>query len=448
MSSARVVIVGGGFGGLATAAALARSAADVVLIDRENHHCFQPLLYQVATASLSPADVAWPIRSILRNQQNARVVMGEVVDLDVTNSVVRTAGSGEYSFDYLVIAAGATHSYFGHDDWAAYAPGLKRIEDATQIRSRMLAAFERAEIEADPLERERLMTFVVIGGGATGVEMAGAIADTAYSSLRQEFRQIDPSLARVILLEAAPRVLSSFPENLASYASKALQHRRVEVRTSSPVTACGAFGVMTPKGIIRAGTVIWAAGVRASPAARWIGAAQDLAGRLIVNPDLSVPHHPNIFAVGDTAAVRGQRVPGIAPAAKQMGKYVGELIARRIEGFTSGPDFAYRHYGDLATIGRKSAIVSIGRLQLSGFPAWVFWSVAHIYFLIGARNRAIVALDWLWEYITFRRGARLISGQDRLPHERPKMSAGEASQLVQAPRSTPEQFISHAQRQL
>jgi NADH dehydrogenase len=407
--SPRVVIVGGGFGGLATARALARSPVDVLVIDRQNHHCFQPLLYQVATASLSPADVAWPIRSILRRQKNARVVMGEVVGVDLGKRIVQTAGSGDYAFDYLVLAAGATHSYFGHDEWAAHAPGLKRIEDATDIRSRILRAFEQAEIAADESERERLMTFVVIGGGPTGVELAGSIADTAHFALCRDFRQINPSDARIMLVEAGPRILSAFPENLASYATAALKRLGVEVRTSSAVTACDSFGVTAGGGTIPAGTVIWAAGVKASPAARWIGATHDRAGRIIVNADLSVPGQPHIFAIGDTAAVQGQPIPGIAPAAKQMGEYVGRCIAKRVGGTGPVPDFAYRHYGDLATIGRKAAIVSIGRFQLTGFVAWVFWSVAHIYYLIGARNRAIVALDWLWEYVTFRRGARLIN---------------------------------------
>jgi NADH dehydrogenase len=407
--SARVVIIGGGFGGLAATRALARSPVDVTLIDRENHHCFQPLLYQVATASLSPADVAWPIRSVLRGQQNARVVMGEVVDVDTDRQVVRTASSGAYSFDYLVLASGSTHSYFGHDDWAAFAPGLKRVEDATEIRSRILRAFEQAEIEDNPAERARLMTFVVIGGGPTGVEMAGAIADTAHFSLAEDFRRINPSLARVMLLEAGPRLLSAFPDNLASYAVDALRRLGVDVRPATAVTGCDGFGVTTTSGAIAAATVVWAAGVKASGAARWVGAEHDRAGRVIVNADLSVPGRANIYAIGDTAAIAGQAVPGIAPAAKQMGQYVAKSIGRAVTGAQGPPDFHYKHYGDLATIGRKAAIVSLGRFRLKGFLAWLFWSAAHIYFLIGARNRAIVALDWLWEYVSFRRGARLIT---------------------------------------
>jgi NADH dehydrogenase len=296
------------------------------------------------------------------------------------------------------------------------------------------------------MERERLMTFVVIGGGPTGVEMAGAIAETAHSSLSRDFRQINPSLARIILVEGAQRILSAFAADLASYAEAALRRRGVEVRTSAPVTDCDTLGVTTPEGIIPAMTVIWAAGVKASPAARWIGTAEDRTGRVIVNADLSVPRHPNIFAIGDTAAVQGQRVPGIAPAAKQMGKYVGKVIVGRVKGSDSAGGFAYTHYGDLATIGRHSAIVSMGRLQLKGFSAWVFWSVAHIYFLIGARNRAIVALDWLWEYITFRRGARLINGNDPLPHTRSTAGAGlrpEFSRLDPSQGFTP-QFTSRA----
>src|SRR4051812_32394071 len=287
-SRPRVVIVGAGFGGIEAAMTLRRATVDVTLIDRENHHCFQPLLYQVATASLSPADVAWPIRSILRGQKNARVVMGEVVDVDTDRQVVRTASSGAYSFDYLVLASGSTHSYFGHDDWAAFAPGLKRVEDATEIRSRILRAFEQAEIEDNPAERARLMTFVVIGGGPTGVEMAGAIADTAHFSLAEDFRRINPSLARVMLLEAGPRLLSAFPDNLASYAVDALRRLGVDVRPATAVTGCDGFGVTTTSGAIAAATVVWAAGVKASGAARWVGAEHDRAGRVIVNADLSV----------------------------------------------------------------------------------------------------------------------------------------------------------------
>jgi NADH dehydrogenase len=335
--------------------------------------------------------------------------MGEVVAIDVPNQVVETASSHAYSFDYVVLAAGSAHSYFGHDGWTAYAPGLKRIEDATEIRSRILRAFEQAEIEGDPAELERLMTFVVIGGGPTGVEMAGAIADTAHFSLAEDFRHINPSLARVMLLEAAPRLLSTFPEELASYAANALRGLGVDVRCSTAVTGCEHFGVTTSGGMIRAATIVWAAGVKASDAARWIGAEHDRAGRIIVEPDLTVPGHANIYAIGDTATIRARAIPGVAPAAKQMGQYVAKVISRSVAGADRGPGFEYKHQGDLATIGRKAAIVSLGRFRLKGFLAWLFWSAAHIYFLIGARNRAIVALDWLWEYVSLRRGARLIN---------------------------------------
>jgi NADH dehydrogenase len=382
---------------------------EVTLIDRQNHHCFQPLLYQVATASLSPADVAWPIRSILSRQKNVRVVMGDVVDVKISKQVVETASSGAYSFDYLILATGSTHSYFAHEDWATYAPGLKRIEDATEIRSRILRAFEQAEIEENPAERERLMTFVVIGGGPTGVEMAGAIADTARFSLAEDFRHIKPSLAHVMLLEAGPRLLSSFPDDLASYAADALRRLGVDVRCSTAVMGCDSLGIATTGGLIPAATIVWAAGVKASPAARWIGADRDSAGRVIVSAYLSVSGHPNIYAIGDTATIVTQSIPGIAPAAKQMGLYVAKAIGRAIAGADRGLKFEYRHQGDLATIGRKAAIVSLGRFRLKGFSAWLFWSAVHIYFLIGARNRAIVALDWLWEYVSLRRGARLIN---------------------------------------
>lgn len=412
MDQPHVIIVGGGFGGLEAAKALARAPVQVTLIDRQNHHCFQPLLYQVATAALSPADVAWPIRSILSRQANARVVMGEVTGVELTEARVLTSSMPPLRFDFLVLATGATHSYFGHEEWAPMAPGLKRIEDATEIRRRLLLAFEKAEIESDLARRAQQLSFVIIGAGPTGVELAGAIAEVAHHTLSRDFRRIDPGSARIILVEAGPRILSAFPEKLGDYARRSLERMGVTVRTETAIVACDADGVATAAGErISAATLIWAAGVRASPAAQWTGTPADRAGRVQVKPDLSIPGHPNVFAVGDTASVQwteGKAVPGIAPAAKQMGRYVGALISAELAERADRTPFSYRHHGDLATIGRRSAIVAMRRLRLTGWFAWVFWSVAHIYFLIGVRNRLKVAVDWLWEYITFQRGARII----------------------------------------
>jgi NADH:quinone reductase (non-electrogenic) len=407
----KVVIIGAGFGGLEAAKALKRAAADVIVIDRHNHHCFQPLLYQVATAALSPADIAWPIRHILRPQRNATVLMEEVQGIDPEKKVLHTQ-YGEITYDYLVIATGATHSYFGHDEWSKFAPGLKRIEDATRIRRSILIAFERAELTQDQEQQRRLLTFVIVGGGATGVEMAGAIADVAGQTLAADFRRIDPRSARIVLVEAGPRLLPTFPPSLSDYARRTLTRSGVEVRTDTLVTNCDANGVDRKNGRIDAGTVIWAAGIAPSPAARWLNAEADRAGRVKVGPDLSVPGRPEIFVIGDTAAVvdsKGQPVPGIAPAAKQMGKYVGKLISARIAGRERQKPFRYMHLGELATIGRRAAVVKFGALELKGFLGWLFWSLAHIYFLIGLRNRFVVAFNWFWDYITFQRGARLIT---------------------------------------
>ena len=406
----KVVIVGAGFGGIEAAAALSRVAVDVIVLDRQNHHCFQPLLYQVATAALSPAEIAWPIRHMLRQQRNATVFMAEVEAIDLAGRFVVTS-AGPISYDFLVIATGATHSYFGHDDWAKFAPGLKRIEDATRIRRSILLAFERAELTGNDAERQRLLTFVIVGGGATGVEMAGAIAEIARQTLANDFRRIDPRNSRIILLEAGPRVIPTLPEDLSRYAERALTRMGVDVRTSTRVIGCDAGGVDVDHGRIDASTTIWAAGVVASPAASWLGAAHDRAGRVLVGPDLSVPDHPEVFVIGDAAAVHddnGEPVPGVAPAAKQMGHYVGRLIAARLAG-KSLPPFRYRNLGELATIGRRAAVVKFGRLHLKGFIGWLFWSLAHIYFLIGVKNRFIVAFTWLWDYLTFQRGARLIT---------------------------------------
>jgi NADH dehydrogenase len=405
----RVVIIGAGFGGLEAAKALARAPVDLTLVDRQNHHCFQPLLYQVATAALSPADVAWPIRHILRKQENATVLMAEVRGIDTDQRLVH-ADSITLPYDYLVVATGAMHSYFGHDEWAEVAPGLKRIEDATRIRRHILIAFERAELAADESERRPLLTFVIVGGGATGVEMAGAIAEVARKSLAKDFRRIDPKVARIILVEAGPRVMPTFPEKLSSYVVRTLIKKGVEVMTGARVMRCDERGVDLEHGRIDAATIIWAAGVMASPAANWLNAERDRAGRVKVRADLSLPGHPQVFVIGDTADVMDQPgIPGIAPAAKQMGGYVGRLIAARVAGSPPLPPFRYHHLGDLATIGRQAAVVKLGRLELKGFIGWLFWSMVHIYFLIGVRDRFIVAFTWFWDYITFQRGARLIT---------------------------------------
>ena len=409
-----VVIVGAGFGGLEAAKTLKHAPAELIVIDRQNHHCFQPLLYQVATAALSPADVAWPTRHILRDQPNTTVLMEEVIGIDVERKLLRT-NFGEIAYDYLVLATGATHAYFGHDEWAAYAPGLKRIEDATRIRRSILIAFEQAELIADTEERRRLLTFVIIGGGATGVEMAGAIAEIARQTLAADFRRIDPRSARIVLIEAGPRLLPAFPPEQSDFVRGALMRSGVDVKTDTRVTNCDARGVNIDGGRIDAGTLIWAAGVVASPAARWLGAEADRAGRVKVSPDLSLPGHPEIFVIGDTAAINerdGRLVPGMASAAKQMGKYVAKLITARVAGRPAPGPFRYAHLGELATIGRRAAVVKLGRLRLQGFVGWLFWAAVHIYFLIGVRNRFIVAFSWLWTYLTFQRGARLITEPD------------------------------------
>jgi NADH dehydrogenase len=414
----KVVIIGGGFAGLEAAKALARAPVDIILVDRQNHHCFQPLLYQVATAALSPADIAWPIRSILSRQENVRVLMAQVSAIDTAAKVVQ-AGSLSIPYDYLVLATGVMHSYFGHDEWSGVAPGLKNIEDARLIRGRFLLAFERAEITEDKSERRKLLTFVIVGGGPTGVEMAGSIAEVASRTLRSDFREIDPATSRIVLVEAGPRLLPAFPENLSRYATRALERMGVEVLLNTAVTGCDRNGVSFADGRIDSATVIWAAGVAASPAAGWIGAEHDRAGRIKVNSDLSIPGKPNIFVAGDLASAQdkaGRPLPGIAPAAKQMGRYIGRLIAARVAGRADPARFVYRHYGDLATIGRKAALVKLWRFQLTGFIGWLFWSVAHIYFLIGIRNRFVIAVTWLWSYVTFRRGARLISVPDQRAH--------------------------------
>ena len=407
----RVVIVGSGFGGLSVAKDLANAPLDVTLVDRNNHHLFQPLLYQVATAGLSPADIASPIRGILRGQRNAKIMLAEVSGVDVARKQVIADGR-RIDYDYLVLATGARHAYFGHDDWAVFAPGLKTIDDATYLRRRILLAFERAENEMDLDERRRLMTFVVVGGGPTGVEIAGAIAELAKRALASDFQSIDPLCAAIILVEAASRLLTPFDSSLSDAARRSLEQLGVEVRLGVAVNDCSCEGVRLGDEFIPARTVIWAAGVMASPAGRWLGAEVDRAGRVKVRADLSVPGHPDVFVIGDTAAVvgaDGTMLPGVAPVAKQEGQYVARALIARHQGRTAAA-FRYRDFGSLATVGRARAVAQFGKIRLSGFPAWVLWSIAHIYFLIGFRNRFVVALNWAWGYITFQRGSRLITG--------------------------------------
>jgi len=411
----RVVIIGAGFGGLSAAKALRDAACEVTVIDRRNYHLFQPLLYQVATAALSPAEIASPIRSILSRQKNARVLMARVAGIDAARKRVLLQNGREERFDYLVVATGARHAYFGQDQWEKFAPGLKKIDDATDIRRRILLAFERAEATDDPEARKALLTFAVIGGGATGVEMAGAIAELAHWALADEFRSIDPTQARIVLIEAGPRLLPAFPPDLGEHARKALTKLGVEVRLGRAVEQCDEAGVILGGERIQARSIVWGAGVQASPAAKWLAADKDRAGRVVVATDLSAPGHPDIFVIGDTAAVmdhKGKPVPGIAPAAKQMGAYAGRRIAARVAGKAEGGPFRYRHAGSLATIGRSAAIADFGWIKVTGWFAWWLWGVAHIYFLIDFRSRFIVALQWFWSYLTYRRGARLITGSE------------------------------------
>jgi len=441
MTDPRIVIVGAGFGGLSAAKALAGKPFDVTVIDRHNYHLFQPLLYQVATASLSPAEIASPIRAILQRAQNVNVMLGKVSGIDLERREVLAEGR-RIPYDSLVLATGAQHAYFGHGDWAAFAPGLKTIDDATYIRRRILLAFEKAETETDPAERARLLNFVIVGGGPTGVEMAGAIAELANRALAEDFRSIDPRSARIILVEAAPRLLTPFDPPLSEAARTSLEQLGVEVRLGTPVTALDAAGVAVGTERIEARTVIWGAGVIASPAGQWLGADTDRAGRVKVAPDLSVPGHPDIFVIGDTAAIddaNGNPLPGVAPVAKQQGNYIAALLIARRNGKTVAP-FRYRDLGSLATIGRKRAVIQMGRFKMKGFFAWVLWCVAHIYYLIGFRNRFVVAISWLWNYITFQRATRLITGMSGASMEALPLPEDEKEILRRAhdePRLTP-----------
>lgn len=408
-----VVIIGGGFAGLNAAKTLAKAPVRITLIDRQNHHLFQPLLYQVATAGLSAPAIAAPLRHILRRQRNVTVLMADVAAIDpIRREIVTDAGCIGYVF--LVVASGATHAYFGHDNWAVHAPGLKTLDDALAIRRELLTAFEQAERESDPATRQAWLTFAVVGAGPTGVELAGTLAEIARHTLRREFRRIDPAQARVLLLEAGPRILSAMPESLSDSARRQLERIGVDVRTGVPVGNIDAEGVQLGDERIATRTVLWAAGVAASPLGRLLGVPLDRAGRVLVEPDLSVPGHPEIFVAGDLASVSndGQPVPGVAPAAKQMGRHVAAQIRRRLAGEATQP-FRYKDQGSLATIGRKAAVAQFGRVKLSGFIAWWLWLVAHIFFLIGFRNRIVVLIDWASAYFTHQRHARIIVGRDR-----------------------------------
>ena len=414
-----VVIVGAGFGGLTAALELSGAAVRITIIDQRNHHLFQPLLYQVATAALATSEIAWPIRFLMRKRAEVTTLLGVVNGVDAKNHCVTLEDGGAVAFDTLVLATGARHAYFGHDDWEPFAPGLKTLEDATSIRRRVLLSLERAERETDPARRAALLTFAIVGGGPTGVELAGAIVELVYQNLRGEFRSFDTRQARVLLIEAGPRLLPAFAPDLSAYALKALARLGVEVRLGTAVTDCNSTGVRIGDQYVPADVILWAAGVRASPAAAWLGAAADSAGRAKVEPDLTVAGHPEIFVIGDTATVNvwnGKPAPGIAPAAKQQGAHIARTIKQRLAGHTQPRPFRYRHAGDLATIGKRSAVIDFGWCKLKGWVAWWVWGLAHIYFLIGLRNRFAVALSWLWIYMTGNRSACLITQVDHNPN--------------------------------
>ncbi|MCX8997276.1 NAD(P)/FAD-dependent oxidoreductase [Rhizobiaceae bacterium BDR2-2] len=417
MSKHRVVVVGAGFAGLQLVHDLKGQPVDVTIIDRRNHHLFQPLLYQVATTLLATSEIAWPIRRLFRNRPEVRTLLGEAVAVDRERKSVALKDGQSIPYDTLVLATGARHAYFGHDEWEGVAPGLKTLEDATTIRRRILLAFERAELEDDPETRKALLTFAIIGGGPTGVELAGIIAELAHRTLVSEFRAIDTRAARIMLIEAGPRILPVFTQELSDYGRQALEKLGVEVRTGTPVTECGPEGVRIGEEFVAARTLIWAAGVQASKAAAWLGADADRAGRAIVGRDLTVPGSPEIFVIGDTAAVvteDGKPVPGVAPAAKQQGAYVAKVVASRLAGKPAPTGFSYRHQGNLATIGRSAAVVDLGRIKLKGALAWWVWGLAHIYFLIGTRSRLAVAMSWLWIFLSGQHSARLITQKETL----------------------------------
>jgi len=407
-----LVVVGAGFGGLEAVHRLSGAPLRITVIDRRNHHLFQPLLYQVATASLATSEIAWPIRQLLQNRAEVTTLLATVTGVDAGARRVRLDDGSALGYDTLVLATGAGHAYFGHDEWEPFAPGLKTLEDATTIRRRILLAFEQAEREEDAQRRAALLTFVIIGAGPTGVELAGTIAELARATLPRDFRNIDTRQARVVLVEGGARVLAGFTDDLSAYAQRSLEELGVEIEFGHLVTECSAEGVVFGGRQLPAATIIWAAGVQASPAAQWLGIAADRAGRAKVEPDLTVPGHPEIFVIGDTAAVfdqQGQPVPGIAPAAKQQGQHVAKLIRARLDGQTAALPFRYAHAGSLATIGKRLAVIDFGWLKLRGALAWWIWGLAHIYFLIGVRNRLSVAMSWLWIHARDQRSSRLIT---------------------------------------
>jgi NADH dehydrogenase len=416
--------VGAGFGGLTAARALPRAPAHITVIDRKNHHTFQPLLYQVATAGLSPSEIAAPIRSILRGRENVEVLLGEVTGFDLARRLVETP-EHNVPYDYLVVAAGASHAYFGHDDWEPFAPGLKTIEDALEIRRRVLLAFELAERQAAAGESDFPLNFVVVGAGPTGVELAGTLAEISRHALAQEFRAIDPRSAKILLLEGGPRVLPTYPEELSRSAQEQLQRLGVEVRTSAMVTGVESGVVRVGETSLTAAVILWAAGVAASPLGKKLGVPVDRAGRVAVDPDLSLPDHPEVFVIGDLAALKdenGKMLPGVAPVAMQQGRYVAKIIQHEVEVATETPakalprpGFHYWDKGSLATIGRAAAVAEFGKLHISGFIAWLAWLFVHILFLIGFRNRLLVFIEWAWSYVTYERSARLITGSTQLP---------------------------------
>ena len=416
-----VLILGGGFAGLYAAKSLAKAPVRVTVIDRQNHHLFQPMLYQVATAALSPADIASPIRSILRDQVNTEVVLGEVTGVEVARKKVALRDGSSYQYDYLIVATGARHSYFGHPEWELLAPGLKSIEDAEEIRRRILVAFERAEREPDPVKRQGLLTFVVVGGGPTGVEVAGALAEIRNYALRRDFRHIDPREASVVLLEGGPRILASYPPQQSEQAKTALRRLDVTVHEQTLVTEIRPGQVVAGGWTIPSHTVVWAAGNIASPLLKTLGVPLDRQGRVIVGPDCSIPGHPEVLVLGDAAAFdhHGEGpVPGVCPAAIQMGKYAGRTIRADLARRPRAP-FHYFDKGQLAVIGRGRAVAEIGRFAFDGFFAWLAWIFIHIFFLIGFRNRVLVLIEWAWSYVTFGRGARIITTEFTAEHALP-----------------------------
>ncbi len=417
MSEHHVVVVGGGFGGLQLVNGLKGAGVKITLIDRRNHHLFQPLLYQVATTILSTSEIAWPIRHLYADRPEVTTLLGEVNGVDPQAKTVTLRSGMVLNYDTLVLATGATHAYFGHDEWEPVAPGLKTLEDATTIRRRVLLAFERAEVESDPAVRDALLTFSIVGAGPTGVELAGIIAELAHFTLPKEFRNIDTRKTRVVLIEAGPRVLPAFAEDLSAYARKALEKLGVEVLTGTPVTQCTADGVTMGEAFIPSRTIVWAAGVQASHAALWLGVPADRAGRTIVEKDLTAPGLRDVFVIGDTASVtqeNGKPVPGIAPAAKQQGGYVAKVIRARMSGKPAPAPFKYFHQGSLATIGKSAAIIDFGPFKLKGWLAWWIWGLAHIYFLIGTRSRFSVAWNWFWIYMSGQHSARLITQRETM----------------------------------